>query len=353
MHFRRMFRMSEASFWTLTDRLRPHLALVDATNSRNRSGTTPLCVEGKVACFLRYIAGGTYVDIIAQWGISPQHFYTVLHEVIDAVLAEESLRIRFPATHAERVATAAGFARRSPLGAINGCIGCIDGLLCKIRVPRKCEVARVKSFFSGHYCAYGVNVQGCCDYEARFTSFSCSCAGGTNDAVAFDRWGLNDVLRDIRDVYYVIGDCAYTQTLRVLSIFTKSQLTNRPDRDKFNYYASQLRVTIERAFGMVVNKWRILRSPLECAFHRVPCIIEACFRMHNFCIDERIAEGGYDIHEHARELAALNGEVNTPYNATVANIYADPDATAEHNTWVRDALVDKLVRLGLRRPTVC
>ena len=42
---------------------------------------------------------------------------------------------------------------------IEGCVAAMDGILIKIQVPRRTEVGNVKAFFSGHYHAYGLNIQ--------------------------------------------------------------------------------------------------------------------------------------------------------------------------------------------------
>ena len=36
-----------------------------------------------------------------------------------------------------------------------------------------------------------------------------------------------------------------------------------PEKDAFNLYLSQLRIRIEQTFGLITNKWRILRQPLQ------------------------------------------------------------------------------------------
>ena len=78
-----------------------------------------------------------------------------------------------------------GFTSLSTNGILSGCIGTIDGWLCPMKAPSKNEVANVKSFFSGHYHRYGVNVQACWDHLCRFTAFGVKWSGGTNDVLTF------------------------------------------------------------------------------------------------------------------------------------------------------------------------
>jgi len=48
------------------------------------------------------------------------------------------------------------------------CVACIDGYLLQIMVPACSETGNVKSYFSGHYQTYGINIQAACDHKCRF-----------------------------------------------------------------------------------------------------------------------------------------------------------------------------------------
>ena len=55
--------------------------------------------------------------------------------------------------------------------------------------------------------------------------------------------------------------------------------------DAFNFYVSQLQITIERAFGVLIHRWAILHHPLTCPLAKVgPLVMRLC-RLHNYCID--------------------------------------------------------------------
>lgn len=43
------------------------------------------------------------------------------------------------------------------------------------------------------------------------------------------------------------------------------------------------------AFGLMVKKWGILTRPLEIKVRNVKRLIVAIGRLHNFCINERLA----------------------------------------------------------------
>ena len=56
-------------------------------------------------------------------------------------------------------------------------------------------------------------------------------------------------------------------------------------QDGYNFYLSQIRITIERAFGILVHRWGILRRPLSMSILKVPALVTCLMKLHNFCID--------------------------------------------------------------------
>eukprot|EP00918_Siedleckia_nematoides_P032247 GHVU01069791.1.p1 GENE.GHVU01069791.1~~GHVU01069791.1.p1 ORF type:complete len:307 (+),score=12.85 GHVU01069791.1:82-1002(+) len=220
--FDQMYRMSYGAFMRLVDRLRASL-LVDARQSRRRSGTEPATPETMVACALRHLAGGSYHDVRRSFGLSRAYYYDCVWAVIDAINDDDSLAPHFPSTAAEREATALGFSRSTPITVFNRCLGCVDGWLCPIIVPSESDVNRVSSFYSGHYQRFGINVQCCCDCNAKVTAFTINSAGGCNDSMAFANWGLSHVLR--RDAtpnhLYILADNGYPQVPYTMTPFNR------------------------------------------------------------------------------------------------------------------------------------
>lgn len=57
-----------------------------------------------------------------------------------------------------------------------------------------------------------------------------------------------------------------------------------PPREWFNFFHSQLRITIERTFGIFIGRWGIFWGALCYDLEMVYIIIHACVRLHNFCV---------------------------------------------------------------------
>jgi hypothetical protein len=45
------------------------------------------------------------------------------------------------------------------------------------------------------------------------------------------------------------------------------------------------RQVVERAFGILVQRWGVFWRPLRVKFDKIPLLIRVCCKLHNFCID--------------------------------------------------------------------
>ena len=114
---------------------------------------------------------------------------------------------------------------------------------------------------------------------------NCKFPGATNDASAYKRSSLSDIVEALPRTCYIVGDNAYTPTEHLPVPFSGSEKDD-PTKDTFTFHLSQLRIRIEMAFGRLVSKWRIFKSPLCVALKNATRIIYCCTRLHNFCINE-------------------------------------------------------------------
>jgi hypothetical protein len=59
-------------------------------------------------------------------------------------------------------------------------------------------------------------------------------------------------------------------------------------KDNYNFYHSQLRIRIECAFGMLVQRFGLLRMamPKKLSIKKIILLVNVLARLHNFCIGE-------------------------------------------------------------------
>jgi DDE superfamily endonuclease len=296
------------------------------------------------------LAGGSYTDIQIITGISVASFYRIVWKTINAInkSASSLLSIKFPSTTMEADISALGFQSISQQGCIWNCVGVVDGYHLQIDTPSKAEAKNVKSFFSGHYQTYGVNIQATCDHHCRFTFIGVAGPGVMGDREAIGQISLGKLIEALPGLYCVIGDCAYTPTEHLVPIFRGDQAL-LPRNDNFNFFASQLRIRIEMAFGIMVKKWSILSRPLTVKLKNIKKIIVTIAKLHNYCINER--------------LGNVSDEVYTPRNVAFTQhqiMLREQSAYEEfeelqheyENAWSnnRDRMVKEIEALKLTRP---
>jgi hypothetical protein len=182
---------------------------------------------------LRYLAGGSYSDIHFFTGISTSSFYRVLWKTIHAINQCNELEIKFPQTTDEVLNAASCFQKISYNGCIWNCVSVIDGYHLEIQTPSKKEVGNVRSFFSGHYQSYGLNIQGACDAECRFQYIGVAGPGVMGDRDALFEIELGNLIESLPGLYCGIMDCAYIPSEHCIPVFRaqKFQLLCQPVKD--------------------------------------------------------------------------------------------------------------------------
>ena len=284
--FRRHLRMTHESFVILLDKIRPHLPVPDEQMGALRGGI--ILPELRLYATIRYLAGGSYSDICFFCGISVAAFYSSVWTTINAI--NKAIEIKFPSLPEDCANLASGFESVSHDGVIKNCVGAVDGYLLAIHTPRKKHAKNVRSYFSGHYQRYGINIQACCDSHCRFTFLGIGGPGVTKDRQAVKESGLFALIDNLPPGYVCIADSAYQPTESLVSIFG-GDLALVQNNDNFNYFASQLRIRIEMAFGLMTKKWGILQRPLSNLLPSMKHLICCIARLHNFCIGERLKTG--------------------------------------------------------------
>ena len=227
-------RMTRITFKYLVSLLESHIR-VDSEMANKRGGaiTAQMCTY----LTLRYLAGGCHHDIKVHLGISKSSFYRCLTKTLLAICDHPDLALRFPTTIRELEFASSGFESLVSNGSIVNCVGAVDGYLLSINTPSRAEVGNVRTYFSGHYQKYGINVQAVADSNCMFQHFALSGPGSSNDRVAMhfkiDGVSLHDKIESLPGQYVVAADAAYKPTEHVVPIFYGTQRHNKKN-DNFN-----------------------------------------------------------------------------------------------------------------------
>eukprot|EP00918_Siedleckia_nematoides_P030227 GHVU01065363.1.p1 GENE.GHVU01065363.1~~GHVU01065363.1.p1 ORF type:complete len:449 (+),score=34.39 GHVU01065363.1:334-1680(+) len=337
--FERYYRMSYDAFVKLSAMLDPLLPK-DARMAYIKGHSSVIDTNITLHCLLRWLAGGSYLDIRLLAGVSVVSFYRAIHAGMNAVCACEALAYRFPQTPQEVEHAASQFRQKSDNDVIKGCVATVDGWLLRVQTPAANEVGNVKSFFSGHYQAYGVNVQVACDHRSRFVSVCVAKPGGTNDVVAYEACSMRAAVDALPPGRYIIADNAYVPTEHILTPFSGCQ-KNNPANDAYNFSVSQLRIKAEQGLGFLVAKFRLFRTPLQVKMRHVGKVVMTGTRVHNYVINER----DRDI------IEAEIDPIFTTGTGRLGYVPADISVVSTRGTSIiRNRIVQEIEDEGLGRP---
>lgn len=85
---------------------------------------------------------------------------------------------------------------------------------------------------------------------------------------------------------HLLGDAGYKIFRHILTPFDEEEAVQNPKRRRYNYKLSQSRIIVERAFGILTNRYRILRGKIEQKSPtRVTKVIVGCLVLHNLMIE--------------------------------------------------------------------
>ncbi len=125
--FKRMFRVDRATFDEILYMIEPIMAQQDAAIANNSSGSQ-ISAKTRLAVTLRFLAGGSHVDLCFAWGIGYSTFYSdrgVLWPTIEAF--DAVFHIGLPLDDLNQLEEISkGFFDHSG-GIFGGCVLAIDG----------------------------------------------------------------------------------------------------------------------------------------------------------------------------------------------------------------------------------
>lgn len=346
--FQRRLRMPKASFDNLLELLRPRLTSNEEQASNRGGSTIP---EVSLHCTLRWLAGGSHLDVIDIAGISKSSFYRILWRTMFATCLCEELDVVFPET-AEQVDEACrGFASVSWQESTINCATVIDGFLFRIATPPKAAAGNVRSFFSGHCQCHGVNMQAGVDHHSRFTFISFAAPGVTQDRVAAHRCSLSKLIESLPIGVCAIADAACDPTEHMVPVCCGVD-RKQPMFDNFNFYASQLRMRAEMAFGIVTRKWGVLQRPRTANLSNASRMMQAIARLHNYVVTERLNANGTSQDEEAARAHGSSHLPSVPEDENGDPIRLDATFTGSFagHSELRQRMAERVKRLQLTRP---
>jgi hypothetical protein len=227
---------------------------------------------------------------MCKYGISHSDVYESVWTVVNAVNMHPEFVIKYPESEEEQQKVADGFKAISSAG-FSCCAGAIDGILIWIKRPSMQDCKKsgcdAMKFLCGRKEKFGLNCQAVADARGKFLDMSIVFPGSTSDCLAFEGSALYKRLEKglLKSGLCLFGDNAY-----INSPFMATPYAGRTSlwHDSYNFHHSQLRIRIECAFGIFLQRWGILRAaiPNRISVSKTISLVMALAKLHNFCIDE-------------------------------------------------------------------
>lgn len=198
---------------------------------------------------------------------------------------------KFP-SHEEQKINADGFRAKSGAD-FDKIILALDGMLIWTIQPTKKDCKYLKMGERVFHCyrkdKFGYLLLAAVDHECRFRWIDIRHPSSTSDWVG---WSSSDVGKELTEDedsnlvlpgHAIAGDGAFVENMTMATPIPGTNLSTV--EDAYNFYLSQIRITVERAFGILVHRWGILRRALSFSIQKVPAFVTCLIRLHNFCID--------------------------------------------------------------------
>jgi len=342
-HFCRAMRMPVNALVDLVDSLRSRLP---------RCELSPSC---RMAIALRYLGGGSYLDVCAAFGVHPSAMFRAFWEVVDAVTTTPSLAFDFRLGNRQRrLDYAGGFQsrRNSPFGNV---VGALDGVAIEQEQPLASDVQCFADYYSREGF-YALTTQAICDSDFRFRWMSCLSPGFSHDSSAFACTELGRALLDptnvltramTEDGHRIVADEAYAAS-KVLAVPWPGCGCSDRWTDSYNIHLFSCRIHIEQAFGMLSWRWGVFWRPRCVPFPQRPSLVRACFRLQKFCRG----------HENARDC--FTSPYGTDRVGGVVSLAPNDSVSADQRGRRRDrerfhirvSMTARVESLGVLRPGV-
>ncbi|XP_052772565.1 putative nuclease HARBI1 [Mya arenaria] len=129
-----------------------------------------------------------------------------------------------------------------------------------------------------------INVQAVCDASYRITSAVVMWPGRTHDARIWRQCALRRRFEDGDMHGFLLADSGYACTRYMLTPYMNPV---GEAQARYNGALCRTRVTVEQTFGILKQRFQVLRRKLNCYPERACMHIRNCITLHNLGIDRR------------------------------------------------------------------
>ncbi|RWR77282.1 putative nuclease HARBI1 [Cinnamomum micranthum f. kanehirae] len=271
--FRQVCRMERPIFMKLCNVIRSKNLLCD---------TRDITLEEQLIMFL-FTIGHNAVNrqVQERFQHSGETISRHFNGVLQAILSLSTQYIRDPSINVP--IEIANDTRFYPF--FKDCIGAIDGTHIPVFVE-----SHKQAPYRNRHGLLSQNVMAACTFDLKFIHIQAGWEGSASDAIVL-RAAEKDGFKVPRGKYYLV-DAGYGNTPNYIAPyrgvryhlreFARGSIGPQDAKELFNLRHSSLRNAIERVFGVIKNRFPILKNTSSHSFDTVTDVIIACCTLHNF-----------------------------------------------------------------------
>lgn len=215
---------------------------------------------------------------------------------------------------------------------VPNCIGSVDGKHCRLKCP-----PNAGSLFHNYKQYHSIVLMAIADAKCCFTLIDVGAYGRNSDSAVFSNSNMGrsflsghlDIPQpseipttDIKIPFYLIGDEAFPLKPNIMRPYPRKDLDY--SRKVFNYRMSRARRTVECAFGMLTQKFGVLKTSMETSTEVSEAIVKSICVLHNFIHheDSMNFRGDNDdaIDDHHQNMRSLSPARSTRPTAEALSI---------------------------------
>lgn len=271
------------------------LLLIPYIEKRNTVMREAISSRMRLSATLRYLAtGNSFQDLAFCTRIAPNTLSQIIPETLQAIIAvlEEKV-ILFSSKPEDWKIVADKF---QTMWQFPHCIGAVDGKHISFRPPRS-DGSKYRNYKGKD----SIILLALVDADYKFIFVDIGKNGHTHDSAVFRESQLGIKLKEntlnlpqpntlpdfnFRMPYVIVGDDAFSLHTNLMKPYPERSLTQ--NRRIFNYRLSRARRTVENAFGILANRFRVLLNPIPLAVEKVEIITYACVLLHNFLLSKKM-----------------------------------------------------------------
>lgn len=260
----------------------------------------PITLQHKLSLVLRYLATGEdHRSLAFQFRISPGQISKIVREVLIAIVKNMQQIVMPAPTENDFKAIASRYFSRWNFP---NCVGSVDGKHVRIQKPQ-----RSGSSFYNYKNFFSIVLMALVDADYKFVAIDVGAFGREGDSSVFKKSNFGRAIAEgkfnipppacipgttIEMPHVLLGDQAFALSTYLIKPFAQGVAARDERKAVFNNRLSRARRTVENAFGIMCQYWRIFFTPIGVLPETTDNVVFAACILHNLLRTNNVLYSG-------------------------------------------------------------